>query len=70
MSTKVGIQFTWSKFFANTALMKPPSENTIDGEHHRREDHECVVHGSCVKISETMVTAPPTMRPRTSPPPT
>jgi hypothetical protein len=30
VSTKVGIQFTWSKFFANIALRNPPSENTTD----------------------------------------
>ncbi len=40
---KVGTNEIWSKFFANTALMKPPSENTIDVSSTARDDREQVL---------------------------
>ena len=55
VSTKAGTQFTWSKFFANTALMKPPSEKTIGREQHRRDDDEQVMHG---QVREEAATPP------------
>jgi hypothetical protein len=67
---KVGTMLMSSNFFANTALMKPPSENTAAVSTTVDSTMKGCLISRCVKNSATTVTTPPTSRPRTMPPAT
>ena len=70
VSTNVGNQEIWSKFFANIALKKPPSENTTAVSTTDPRMRTGCAMGTRVKKSVTSVTTTPTSNPRISPPAT
>ena len=70
VSTKVGNQEIWSKFFAKIALNRPPSENTTEVRITEPATSSGCATGTCVKNRVTSRTTTPTSSPRISPPAT
>lgn len=62
------MMLTWSKFLANIALRKPPSENVTEVSTAAPTTISGCSTGRCVKNNATAVTATPTIAPRTTPP--
>ena len=70
VSTKVGNQEIWSKFFAKIALKNPPRENTAEVSSIEPMMMSGCATGTCVKKSATSSTTAPTRIPRIRPPAT